>query len=298
MVLSPITHQPAKLLERIPASLIEKQYSDEIQMDVSAYFKNLIEIDLYECQQTGYRFFYPLNIAGDAAFYEDLQKYDWYYRDWKWDYDNALGFIDDNAKVLDIGCGYGNFLKYIKKEKNCDCAGLEFNDKAMQIGRQNGLTMYKESIEEHAETHAEQYDIVCYFQVLEHIAEIDSFISASIKTLKKGGKLIICVPNNNPYWFHHFKYHSLNLPPHHMGWWDKKSFESLVNIYPLKLKAIIEERLVRYRFYTQLSIEKMVGENKLLKALYTLFTPLIVAKNLINGKNIKVGNILAVYTKQ
>lgn len=298
MVLSPITHQPARLVEHIPVSLIEKQYQDEINMDVSAYFKGLKEVDLYECVQTGYRFFYPLTIAGDAAFYEELQQYDWYYANWKWDYDKALPFIDEKAKVLDIGCGYGNFLKHIKKEKNCDCAGLEFNDKAIQTGRENGLTMYGESIEKHAEAHAGEYDIVCYFQVLEHIADIDSFVAASIKVLRKGGKLIICVPNNNPYWFHSFKFHSLNMPPHHMGWWNKQAFEAFENIYPLKLKEIIEERLIRYRFYTRLSIENMAKGNKILKSLYTLLTPLILAKNLLTGKNIKVGNIMAIYTKQ
>ena len=227
-----------------------------------------------------------------------MQKFDWYYADWKWDYDAALPFIDEGAKVLDIGCGYGNFLKYIKKHRKCDCVGLEFNDKAIQTGRENGLAMYNDTIQKHAETHAEEYDIVCYFQVLEHINEIDSFVTASIKTLKIGGKLIICVPNNNPYWFHYFKYDALNMPPHHMGWWNKEVFEALANVYPLKVKDIIEERLSRYRFYTRLTINQMAGGNSLLKSLYTLLYPAILAKNLLMGSTIKAGSILTVYTKQ
>lgn len=297
MVLSPVTHQPAELIFSIPTSQISQQYLDECNIDVSDYFKDIPEVQVYQCRQTGYRFYYPFNIAGDAEFYEKLQKYDWYYANWKWDYDVAAPFIPENSKVLDIGCGYGHFLTYLKQKKSCDCTGLEFNDQAINTGRANGITMYKEFIQEHAVNNAEKYDVVCFFQVLEHISEIDSFMAAAVKTLKKGGKLLICVPNNNPYYYSFDKYHTLNMPPHHMSIWDKHSLTELSKIYQLKVDSFVEQNINRYRFYTRLFIHAKSGNNSMKKLLYTLFSPLLFGYFLLARNSIKGGSILAVYDK-
>lgn len=298
MILSPITHKPARLLENIPISLVTEQYRKEVDMDVNEYFKGIEYISLYQCEQTGYRFFYPFDLTGNAAFYEQLQRFDWYYADWKWDYDAALPFIEPGSKVLDIGCGYGNFLVRLKNTLHCDCTGLEFNDKAIKTGRAKGLAIYPDTIQEHAKDFTETYDAVCFFQVLEHIADIDSFLEASIQVLKKGGKLIICVPNNNPFFLQHVPYHSLNMPPHHMGWWNAETFKALTNIYPLQLQEIKEEPLSRFRKFTKLHIAKLSGNNGLKKAFYTVMTPAFIAYFLLNRNKIFVGNILAVYKKQ
>ena len=33
--------------------------------------------------------------------------------------------LDDNEKVLDVGCGNGNLIEFLSKEKNVDCKGIE-----------------------------------------------------------------------------------------------------------------------------------------------------------------------------
>lgn len=292
-VLSPVTHKPAEKISSIPTKLIIDLYKEDTDVDVSAYFKGLDAVDVYRCKETGYRFYYPLTLAGDDKFYEELQKYDWYYAGWKWDYDAALPFIANGSKVLDIGCGYGNFLVKLKNDKNCDCTGLEFNDKAIEGGRKQGITMYKEFVQEYAKSHKNEYDFVCFFQVLEHIADIDSFMRAAIDCLRPGGKLIICVPNNNPYWMQNFEHHSMNMPPHHMGLWNKETFAALTDIYPLKLTDVNEEKLSRFRLYTKKLIERSTSG----KALMNFFKFFVTGYFVLNRKNIAAGSILVAYDK-
>jgi hypothetical protein len=69
-----------------------------------------------------------------------------------------------------------------------------------------------------------------------------------LKALKKGGKLIIGVPNSNPFLYKYDKYHTLNLPPHHMGLWNKFSLANLANYFPMSVDNIIVEALQQHEF--------------------------------------------------
>ena len=298
LIVSPISHQPATLLKKVPVAVLIDGHNEAFGIDVSGYYKDNAEISLYQCNETGYRFFYPFGIEGDDRFYEALQKYNWYYSDWKWDYDAALPFVPNGSKVLDIGCGNGNFLLKLQNERSCICMGLEFNDKAVQTCRSKGLEVFPEMIQAHAETHAAAYDVVCFFQVLEHIADIDSFMKAAIACLKPGGTLIICVPNNNPYYFQYKEFEMLNWPPHHMGWWDAASLKNLSNIYPIRHVAIREERLRRYRFYTQLYIDHKAPKPSLKRSLLQAGKLFMTAYFVLRGNHIPAGHILSVYTRE
>ena len=76
-----------------------------------------------------------------------------------------------------------------------------------------------------------RFSFICSFQVLEHVYEVYGFLNSAIALLKNKGKLIIAVPNNNPYFLKHDKYHTLNLPPHHMGIWDERSLKFIGKLF-------------------------------------------------------------------
>jgi 2-polyprenyl-3-methyl-5-hydroxy-6-metoxy-1,4-benzoquinol methylase len=99
-------------------------------------------------------------------------------------------------------------------------------------------------VQDYAKEHRDEFDLVCSFQVLEHIADVNSFIESKVACLKKGGKLIISVPNNDSFIKKNFA--ALNMPPHHMGLWTKESLIYLTKIFPLELIDIHLEDLKEY----------------------------------------------------
>lgn len=217
---------------------IAKLYQDKFQINVNENFIGLNEIEILQCIETGYLFYHPYNISGNAEFYEELQKAindkEKYYRLWGYDHQFAFDRIKTGQVVLDVGCGSGNFLARIK-EKTSQAVGLEFNNVAIEKCRKAGITVYPDSIEEHAEKFFGYYDVICLFQVLEHIHNVKPFLEACLKALKPGGRLIIGVPNNEPYSQRFNKYSPLNLPPHHMGLWNKKVFERIQPVFNINL---------------------------------------------------------------
>lgn len=231
------------LVETVPVKLIIDGYRSLLDMDVSHYFTGLNEISIYRCNDTGFRFYYPETIFGDAAFYAALQQKDFYYNQWIWEHNKALEQIPSGSKVLEVGCGIGSFIGKLQQQ-GFDCTGLELNQAAVEVCKQKGLTVYNELLETHINQHSGSYDVVCSFQVLEHVYDVHSFITCCLQCLKPGGKLILAVPNNNPWYYRHDKYHLMNLPPHHSGLWNKEAFSKLPAYFPIKVKSIQFEPLL------------------------------------------------------
>lgn len=242
-IISPLTGKTAVLENNIATEEIINAYREELDLDVKNYFSGINTISIYRDSATDYRFYYPLTVAGDEAFYQKLQTFPWYYMEEKWEYDAVIPYIKNNYKVLEIGCGNGQFLSKLKAN-GLSGIGLELNKNSIAKANKNGLNVLNETIEQYAKKNT-KYDVVCSFQVLEHIAEPGKFLQASLDCLKPGGLLIISVPNNNSF-LKNYPLLPTNLPPHHMGLWDKNSLSLLGKIFGLTLGKIKQEPLQLY----------------------------------------------------
>ena len=49
--------------------------------------------------------------------------------------------IEENEKVLDVGCGNGNLIEFLSKEKNVDCKGIEIELDKMNFCLKKGLSV-------------------------------------------------------------------------------------------------------------------------------------------------------------
>jgi SAM-dependent methyltransferase len=245
-IISPVTGKAGvKPFNSIDVKDIIRLYRQEHDLDVSEYFIGMDTVPIMECQATGYRFYYPSTVAGNAVFYEHFQQKninneDWY-RKWGYDYQLAYDNIEKNESVLDIGCGTGEFLKKIR-EKTGNAVGLELNSVAYDKCIKAGLTVYNETIQAYAANNRGKYDVVCIFQVLEHVYDIKDFLDAALKALKPGGKLVIGVPNNEPYFQGYDKHSTLNLPPHHVGLWNKKALSNLQGCFGIRMEKLVYDK--------------------------------------------------------
>ena len=300
MIKSPV--DPIEVAGRIDQfcsrEIIESYF--RIGINVKNYFTNVETIDVYECNKTGYRFFYPFVISGTNDLYEQLQERNGYYR-LKNEHMEALGFIKKGNKVLEIGCGEGLFLKKLKMGE-VNAQGLEFNDLAVKKAIAAGLSVIKKDIFSFANINKNIFDVVCCFQVLEHVSEVKDFIDGAILALKKGGRLIIGVPSNNPYLFRGDRLHALNLPPHQMGLWDCNSLKSLPSCFPLQTIRIRIEPLRADELLHYINVNFKITSPFITKILIRLLSMIRPYKlrniffgaisNVIEGRN-----VLAVYDK-
>jgi SAM-dependent methyltransferase len=227
-VLSPVTKTgKCVVYATLETKKIVSQYKSELDIDVSGYFQHE-KVNVYECKDSGYRFYHPKELMADGAFYELLeQKTNNTYYSKRWEHVKALDFIKSNDAVLDIGCGSGKFLKMVKEQKKASVIeGLELNLQCVELLRGTGYVIHNKTIEEFG-LEGKKFDVISAFQVLEHIYDVASFVEGCISCLKPGGKIIIGVPNNNPFILKHDTYHTLNLPPHHMGLWNVGSLKNM-----------------------------------------------------------------------
>lgn len=237
---SPITgSKNVILVKRLHTSVIVRDYMDKLNIDVSETYSALQGIlSVYECRDTGYKFYHPFELAGDGEFYDALSTdEDRYYSSWKKEYEFATDIIkkQNQPRILDVGCGVGNFISRVGDF--CEATGLEISETAVEKARANGLDVRREEIGEHSERNEGRYDVVCAFQVLEHVPNPAKFLTACINCLKRGGSLVLAVPNCDPYYSCGQLYAVVNLPPHHMGLWNAKVFAKLASYFPLSLEA-------------------------------------------------------------
>ena len=226
---------------------------------------------------SGLQFYYPFSSIGDEKFYEKIsQNYKGYYSLWKWEHQKVFEYIKKEAKILEIGCGKGFFLEKLK-EKQVEATGLDFNPNAITYGKQNNINIINETIEQHAINNENKYDVVCAFQLLEHINEANTFLEQTIKTLKKGGILAIGVPNNDSYIFRADSYHTLNTPPHHMLLWNRQSLVYLAEIFDMSVVEITTSPTTRLHkgVAYNLWLENKLGKNIFTK-IFALATRWIV----------------------
>ena len=137
---SVLTHKEnsATKIKTISTKDIIEGYQKSYQIDVSNYFTKYDSVDIYECNQTGFRFYYPLDITGNGQFYAELQEYDWYYIADKWEHKQTLNFINKGDKLLEIGAAKGDFLKQAQ-QKGAEVEGLELNPKAIEEAKKIGI---------------------------------------------------------------------------------------------------------------------------------------------------------------
>lgn len=269
-------------------------------IDVAPYFHSLKKISIYKCNQTGYMFYYPLQLAGDSKFYEHFQKFDWYYMPWKWEHEITFKYIQSNNTILEVGCAHGAFINKINEQVELKYSiGLELNETASR--KESKWEIINETVQSFSEKNSEKFDLVCSFQVLEHIADVNSFLNAKIKCVKKGGLLIISVPNNDS--FLKYQNNCLNMPPHHMGLWNQISLENLETLFPLKLKKMHFEELQSYHVSSYIYSKHYSKYPRLLGKILLKLTKFsgrykrLYIKTEANQHNLRGQTILAVYEK-
>ena len=100
-----------------------------------------------------------------------------------------------SGKILDIGCGTGEFLNTCKNAK-WETIGIEPDPDARKMAADNfGLDIRQESALKDLTEHS--FDIISMWHVLEHVPRLNERIEELKRLIKPNGIIIIAVPNCN-----------------------------------------------------------------------------------------------------
>ncbi len=296
----------AEIIKEIPTTYLIDVYKQHYGIDLHDHFKNHPSILLCKCPLTSLEFFYPFGLDGDGKFYKELAKGAWYYQSDKWEHLQVAGLVKERSSVLEIGCGYGAFLKLIRKKfKQVDAVGLELNPEAVVEGKRSGVTILNNTLESYTLEHeGKKFDMVCSFQVFEHISSLDSIFKDSVRLLADGGTFVVSVPNNSVGFFRENILPSvvLNMPPHHVNHFNEDCFSKIGDLYGLELQNLIAEPLQQVNQHTYLynQLYKLLFKSSfLIRAIWKLKVHLLIIPFLkMVSHKIKGHTIIAVYRKR
>jgi SAM-dependent methyltransferase len=136
-------------------------------------------------------------------------------------------------RLLDVGCGNGSFLA-AAREAGFEVHGLDFDPKSVAVAREHfGIADVQAlPVAEYAVDAARRglvFDVVTFWEVLEHQAEPRGFVAGLRPLLGTGGILAGSVPNGDRVcaFLDRTGPGASDVPPHHFLYWSGRSLEAL-----------------------------------------------------------------------
>jgi len=135
--------------------------------------------------------------------------------------------LPKNAKILEIGCGTGGNIKMLQKYGKVKA--IEMDTFALNYALNTGVEIKQGSLPHHFPFN-EKFDLICMFDVLEHIEEDLKTLEVIQKYLNPLGVLFITVPA------YQWLYGSHDRMLHHKRRYNKKSLQTILHKSKFKIQ--------------------------------------------------------------
>ncbi|MDP3645511.1 MAG: class I SAM-dependent methyltransferase [bacterium] len=187
----------------------------------------------YGCGTCLVQFWWPLKNPG-AEWYRTNEKYGTRNADPVWNantnHKKTLSFLQGHkGSVLDVGCGIGNFLS-LAKEKGWKISGIDFDPDAVDAAKRVTHVDDFETTDvvTYMARHPERrFELITFFDVLEHVDNHNEFMASVQSLLKPGGHIAMSMP----YRKHARWLMKADLPPMHLTCWDRESLKRFLKVH-------------------------------------------------------------------
>jgi SAM-dependent methyltransferase len=243
---SPLSKLPPKKIRDLPMACILEQLEKYYGVKPPG---RVVESDysLWQCAETGLQFAWPM-LPGNVAFYEWVSQFESYYPGVRWEYGQVRrlvgseSFSDRNSfKVLDVGCGKGDFLHGLDALPSAKRFALDLNATAIRACSEQGFQAFCGTVETAIAAgvfRAGDFPVVTSFHCLEHVSRPVEFVRALIEVTAPGGRVFVSTPYS-PMSFESDWFDIMNHPPHHMTRWNLAAYRRLAELLGVKMRYFV-----------------------------------------------------------
>ena len=116
-------------------------------------------------------------------------------RKFRWNFSRFFKDYASDAKILDIGCGIGQFLHYLSSEGFINSEGIDISPEQVRVAKQFLPELDIKHVDDHSrflKDHASTYDVIIMNDVLEHLPknELIPTVKLILAALRPGGIFI------------------------------------------------------------------------------------------------------------
>ena len=126
---------------------------------------------------------------------DNLEKWDWWFVGRRKIISNVLteNYSDGKFNILEVGCGTGGNIALLENYGNV--TAVESNIKALEFAtKKTKVRIYQGSLPDNMPLNIGKFDLICLFDVLEHIDDDLKSVKYLFEQIVPGGRLIITVP--------------------------------------------------------------------------------------------------------
>jgi 2-polyprenyl-3-methyl-5-hydroxy-6-metoxy-1,4-benzoquinol methylase len=222
--------------------------------------------DIVQCSSCGFKFTNPRPNDEDLGKYYESEEYISHSRTNKgliyrlyhiarnYTLSNKYNLVKNTSakKLLDIGCGTGEFLNFCQS-KDMQVVGVEPSDKARDFAiSEYNLEIHKEDF---LQTSEDKFDAITMWHVLEHVPNLNKRLEEIHNLLNNNGYLYIAVPNCESCDAQLYRqYWAAYDVPRHLYHFTKKDIYNLADKHSFAVDKILPMKLDS--FYVSMLSEK------------------------------------------
>jgi 2-polyprenyl-3-methyl-5-hydroxy-6-metoxy-1,4-benzoquinol methylase len=201
-------------------------------------------LEILRCSGCGFGFSSPF-VAGTGRVYNLIGDGDQHYPGERFEFTETLKVLRECGGVrslLEIGAGSGAFLRKVIDASLAEAiTATEYDDSAVaRLRKLPDITVFQADLQTLALQAPAQHNVICMFQVLEHMDRLESVFAALRRLASDECELYIAVPNSDRTAMQERLTGFMDMPPVHIGRWTDKALEIIAGRHGFE---VVERRL-------------------------------------------------------
>jgi 2-polyprenyl-3-methyl-5-hydroxy-6-metoxy-1,4-benzoquinol methylase len=131
--------------------------------------------------------------------------------------------VDKSAAIVDLACGSGKLLHYLKQRGYTNITGVDISPEQVALAKQVTPHVVHANVLDFLDSKPAAFDMITGLDIVEHLHkdEVLRFLDACYTALRPGGRLILQTPNAESPWGAMHRYndftHEVGFQPNSLG---------------------------------------------------------------------------------